>query len=198
MNTLWKPVSNFTKGREHNLTPKAIVIHIGEGSQNIIYQTFLTEPKSSHYCVSRKGEIWQFVSEQDTAWHAGYVVSPRAEILNQFPYNPNSYTLGIEAEGYADQEPTPEYYKSCAELVKMLCAKYKIPLHADYIIPHRAIRKDKTCPGRISCGKIIDLAQAPVPIPQIQPITPTYAPQIQPNVSIPEWLKNFLYRNKKV
>jgi N-acetyl-anhydromuramyl-L-alanine amidase AmpD len=56
---------NFRRGRPAGFKPEAIVIHIGEGSLRSIDMQF-SDPNarvSAHYCVSKSGDIHQYVDE---------------------------------------------------------------------------------------------------------------------------------------
>ena len=152
-----KPVPAFTPGRA--FTPDVIVIHVGEGSQQAIYNTFLTEDKSSHYCVSKAGEVWQFVDEKDTAWAQGLVVRPTSEIVKSRKGNPNGYCISIENEGFGSKDFTVLQYVALASLVKDICARWGIPIDREHVIGHREIRADKTCPGIASVDKVVALAK---------------------------------------
>src|SRR3990167_2239596 len=109
MNIIWKPVSNFTKGRD-GYKPLGVCFHIGDGSQSGIFGkanapyenfgTFLHEEKSSHYNIGPEG-IWQHVKEEDTAWTQGKVVKPTLKlVLERFGINPNKFLLSVENEGF--------------------------------------------------------------------------------------------------
>lgn len=158
MNIAWKPVKNFTKGRSQPI--KGICIHIAESTAWQVYQTFNSEPKSSHYLVLKNGDIWQFCREQDTAWTQGFKDRPTAKlVLENIELNPNDYLLGIEHEGFGYEDISPEQYQSTSALVKDICARRGIPLDRIHIIRHHEINAGKTCPGRIDVDKIIQLAQ---------------------------------------
>lgn len=152
---------NFGKGRQgHRIL--AVVVHIMEGS---MYSTaaWFANPKarvSAHYGVSRTGEVVQYVDDADEAYHAGIVRNPTAELVKQNEgVNPNLWTIGVEHEGYATQEPTPAQMVASAELLALLSTKHGIPLDKTHVIPHRAIRADKSCPGRIQVPALLSLAQ---------------------------------------
>lgn len=153
------PVIKYAKGRDGNKI-QGIVIHVAEGTRNQVYQTFQTEDKSSHYLCNSDGSVWQFVFDEDTAWHAGKVVRPVASLLMQnSSLNPNLYTLGIENEGMADTIIPEIQYQMNAELVESLCSKHDIPLDNLHIFGHRMIRADKTCPGKVDTARIVRMAQ---------------------------------------
>ncbi|KXW55432.1 1,6-anhydro-N-acetylmuramyl-L-alanine amidase AmpD [Ferrovum sp. PN-J185] len=74
---------------------------------------------SSHFLIRRSGELIQYVSCNDRAWHAGISVW-------QDKSNCNDYSIGIELEGTTDRSFTEEQYLSLVELVKLLKKHYPI------------------------------------------------------------------------
>jgi O-antigen ligase len=87
---------------------------------------------SGHYIVTAEGEVWQFVRERDTAWHAGN---------REF----NLRSVGIAVEGYADPGdaqnpskglswPTGKEMESLARLLRSLSERYTIPIDRAHII----------------------------------------------------------------
>ena len=147
---------NFRQGRPPGFQPEAIVIHIGEGSLHSIDQHF-NDPGSrvsAHYCVSKTGDIHQYVDEKDTAFHAGNIDRPDWSGLKPGAtpgsfINPNFYTIGIEHEGFADDTwPDPQLAASAA-LVSEIAQRWKIPLDEDHVIRHHQIRFLKSCPGNV-------------------------------------------------
>lgn len=171
-----KPVvaSNYYKGRfnisKQPVKPDMIVIHVAVATLQGTFNTFNnpTEQKSSHYCVGEAGEIWQFVADEDNAWHAGFIVNPTSALvkmrIGSYP-SPNAYTIGIENAGeyVGDSSPgefTAAQYESNGWLVAQLSKKWSIPLDRVHIIGHREIRSDKTCPGQyVSIDRILAIAQ---------------------------------------
>jgi len=147
-----------------------IVEHISDGDARSVINEF-TSPKtqkSAHYLVTRTGDTIQFVDEKDMAWHAGYKVNPTAKIiLENIDKNPNSYSIGIENECFANQDLTDIQYVSSGKLLGEICQRWGIPLDLDHIIPHHSIRNDKVCPGIISISKLIGLAQHPPQLSEI-------------------------------
>lgn len=92
---------------------------------------------SSHFFISRQGEITQFVSCDEMAYHAGVSSFQGREKCNHF-------SIGIELEG-CDFEPfEAEQYHALNALLSELCAQY--PIRAitghQHIAPNR-----KTDPG---------------------------------------------------
>ena len=152
MNVIRKACSpgNFMPGRPGGLRPAAIVIHISEGTLISADAWFNNQAAkvSAHYCVGRAGEIHQYVSEEDTAYHAGSPVSPTWRLLRA-GVNPNFYTIGIEHEGRAQDPWADPQYAASAGLVAEIAQRWSIPIDADHIVMHREIRGSKTCPGYV-------------------------------------------------
>jgi len=92
---------------------------------------------SSHFLIARSGELFQFVSTQKKAWHAGVSSFMGREKCNDF-------SIGIELEGDGDTQFEQAQYETLTNLVRELGARYQ-PLqfagHSD-IAPSR-----KTDPG---------------------------------------------------
>jgi N-acetyl-anhydromuramyl-L-alanine amidase AmpD len=164
-----KPVPNHFKGRG-GWKPDVIVIHIAEGLRESVYQTFLNNPKSTHYLVNKDGSVWQFVDEADGAWGNGIVHNPTSEIVKQRytngSVNPNNYTISIEHEGFEkDGDMSDLMYATSSQLVKEIAARWSIPLDSVHVIRHRNITDQKSCPGPIRVEHIIDMANAQQPQP---------------------------------
>ncbi len=172
-----KPVtpSNYYKGRfdiGHNpINPDVIVIHVAVATLQGCFNTFNNpnEQKSSHYCVGELGEIWQFVNENDNAWHAGFIVNPTSKLvkdrIGKYP-SPNAYTIGIENEGEYVGDSTPQdftdaQYEANGWLVAQCAKRWNIPMDRDHVIGHKELRADKTCPGKlVSIDRIIAIAKS--------------------------------------
>lgn len=154
MDVVWKPVVNFTEGRA-GYKSEAIVIHIGEGTLEGGYAWFNNPASgvSAHYMIGKEGEKWQFVKDENTAWHAGGINKPSWPLLKP-GVNPNLYTIGIEHEGWTGEEWTQKMKDSSAELIAHLCQKYSITLDNVHIIGHYMINSV----SRINCpGKGVDI-----------------------------------------
>ncbi|MBB3638839.1 1,6-anhydro-N-acetylmuramyl-L-alanine amidase AmpD [Variovorax atrisoli] len=87
---------------------------------------------SSHFYVRRNGELWQFVSCDDRAWHAG-VSTWRGR------GNCNDDSIGIELEGLEGQHFEEPQYETLASL----CAAIAQHFPMAYIAGHEHI-----APGR--------------------------------------------------
>jgi N-acetyl-anhydromuramoyl-L-alanine amidase len=95
---------------------------------------------SSHYLIRRTGELVQYVSCNDRAWHAGASVYEGRS-------NCNDFSIGIELEGTDASAYEPVQYRVLADLILTLCDAYpslsteRLTGHSD-IAPGR-----KTDPG---------------------------------------------------
>src|SRR3990167_2700907 len=154
-----KYVSNYAKGR-NGKSPCLIVLHIGEGSAETIYRTFQAEEKSSHYLICRNREVWNFVSEYDTAWTNGIKVRPQVKVIVDNPgVSPNEISLTIENEGFRYSMVPETQYEDNADLVLEMSNRWNIPLDREHIIGHSEIRADKECPLPLSVNKVLDIAK---------------------------------------
>lgn len=89
---------------------------------------------SAHFLVSRTGEVIQFVSTNDSAWHCGNSIFRGRTKCNDF-------SLGIELEGWPGCIFTEKQYKMLAELIFLLQKHYDVT--DDRIVAHSDI-----APGR--------------------------------------------------
>jgi AmpD protein len=92
---------------------------------------------SAHFLLRRDGELIQFVSCAQRAWHAGLSSWNGRQRCNDF-------SLGIELEGCDDMPFETAQYRALRELIRALCVAYPIEAvvgHSD-IAPGR-----KTDPG---------------------------------------------------
>ncbi|KQT14125.1 1,6-anhydro-N-acetylmuramyl-L-alanine amidase AmpD [Ramlibacter sp. Leaf400] len=74
---------------------------------------------SSHFYVRRGGELWQFVSCDDRAWHAGASSWQGRD-------NCNDFSVGIELEGLEGGTFEPAQYEALAGLCAALAQRYPI------------------------------------------------------------------------
>ena len=164
MNIIRKPCApkNFMHGRPGGLRPAAIVIHISEGTLASADAWFNNDAAlvSAHYIVGRSGELHQYVSEEDTAYHAGSPVDPTWRLLRPH-VNPNFYTIGIEHEGRAQDQWTDAQYATSAELVDKSHGAGRSRSMPITSYCTAEIRGNKTCPGFIfSRDKLLSLVAA--------------------------------------
>ena len=87
---------------------------------------------SSHFFITRQGEIWQFVSCDDRAWHAG---------LSQWRGRDrcNDDSIGIELEGLEGLTFETHQYQALQKLCAAIAAQYPIRYLAghEHIAPGR-------------------------------------------------------------
>lgn len=90
---------------------------------------------SAHFLIQRDGDVIQFVSCLDRAWHAGLSLFEGRD-------NCNDFSVGIELEGTDDQPFTDIQYAVLAQLSAQLCAAYPA------ITPERIRGHSDIAPGR--------------------------------------------------
>ncbi|QWD75110.1 1,6-anhydro-N-acetylmuramyl-L-alanine amidase AmpD [Polynucleobacter sp. TSB-Sco08W16] len=136
----WRASPNFDE-RPENIQPDLVVIHhislppgqfrSKQSSQYIIdffqnkldsnahpyFAEIAGQKVSSHFLITRSGELVQFVSTQDKAWHAGISSFMGRQKCNNF-------SIGIELEGDGDSPFEESQYKTLTSLVKRLQASY--------------------------------------------------------------------------
>lgn len=87
---------------------------------------------SAHFFIDRHGGLWQFVSADARAWHAGASHYRGRD-------NCNDHSIGIELEGLDGQTFTPAQYDTLASLSGALVQHYPITQAAghEHIAPGR-------------------------------------------------------------
>lgn len=87
---------------------------------------------SSHFYIERNGTLWQFVSCDARAWHAGHSHYRGRD-------NCNDDSVGIELEGLEGLEFEPVQYQRLAQLLNDLCARFPLAHIAghEHIAPGR-------------------------------------------------------------
>lgn len=111
---IWNPAhsTNYTASRSASIS--AVTVHTTQGSYAGAISWFQnsTANVSAHYVIrSSDGQVTQMVRNAHTAWHVG---------------SQNSYTLGIEHEGWVDNSSwyTDAMYNASAALVRNFCSQY--------------------------------------------------------------------------
>lgn len=95
---------------------------------------------SSHLLIERSGEVIQFVSFDDRAWHAGQSCFQGRESCNDF-------SIGIELEGTDDIPYTDEQYRQLVVVTQAIQNSYP-SITANRIAGHSDIAPErKTDPG---------------------------------------------------
>jgi AmpD protein len=74
---------------------------------------------SAHFYIGRSGELWQFVSCDDRAWHAGVST-------HQGRSNCNDFSIGIELEGLEGESFDPAQYETLQALLPSIAQQYPI------------------------------------------------------------------------
>ena len=90
---------------------------------------------SAHLLIRRDGEVVQFVSFNERAWHAGRSSWQGREACND-------YSIGIECEGTDEVPYTAEQYAALRRLLPMLLETYPA------ITPDRIVGHSDVAPGR--------------------------------------------------
>lgn len=129
--------------------PDYVVLH--HTAQHSLEQTLstFTIPRtqvSSHYVISRDGEIYQMLNDYYRAWHAG---------VGKWGNNTdlNSSSIGIELDNNGVEKFTPAMINSLIGLLKVLKERHKIPAanfigHSD-IAPGRKVDPNPTFPWEL-------------------------------------------------
>ena len=95
---------------------------------------------SAHFLIRRDGDVVQFVSTEDMAWHAGVSQWRGREKCNEF-------SIGIELEGTDTHLYTQEQYARLEEVIRK-CRHAHSTLEDDAIVGHSDIAPGrKTDPG---------------------------------------------------
>ena len=95
---------------------------------------------SSHVLIRRCGEVVQFVSFGDRAWHAG-------QSCFQDRQNCNDFSIGIELEGTDDEPYTDSQYFALCRVTRALLGNFPA-MDANRIVGHSDIAPGrKTDPG---------------------------------------------------
>ena len=130
-------------------------------SKHPYFQTIKGLQVSAHFYIQRSGNVWQFVSVDERAWHAG-ISSYRGR------GNCNDDSVGIELEGTEGASFAPEQYESLASLCAALTE----------IIPVRHVAgHEHVAPGRkLDPGAGFDWCR----LQQLVAWPPQYFPEVLP------------------
>ena len=94
---------------------------------------------SSHFLITRSGNLIQFVPIHKRSWHAG-------KSSFQGRTNCNDFSIGIELEGCDNEKFTSKQYEALSELIHFLSDSLKI--NKNNIVGHSEIAPErKTDPG---------------------------------------------------
>lgn len=107
-------------------------------SEHAYFETLRDLKVSSHFYIRRGGELLQFVSCDDRAWHAGVSTHAGRSQCNDF-------SIGIELEGTEFDTFTEEQYESLLALLPMIAQQYPL----QHVAGHEHIAPDrKKDPGK--------------------------------------------------
>ncbi len=110
-----------------------------DASEHPYFATIADIQVSSHLLITRSGEVVQFVSFDQRAWHAG-------QSSYQGTADCNDFSIGIELEGTDTLPYTDKQYLALAETTKALLIHY--PTIGNHITGHSDIAPGrKTDPG---------------------------------------------------
>jgi AmpD protein len=107
-------------------------------NQHPYYKTIEGIQVSAHFYVRRDGQLWQFVSCDDRAWHAGASTWRGRD-------NCNDFSIGIELEGLEGEPFDAAQYETLSALAASVAQRYPISQVAghEHVAPGR-----KHDPGR--------------------------------------------------
>lgn len=111
-----------------------------DAKEHPYFETIADLQVSAHLFIERDGQVTQFVSLEQRAWHAG---------RSSFQGQPecNDFSIGIELEGADDIAYTQEQYETLANLTESICRAYP-NIRAERITGHSDIAPGrKTDPG---------------------------------------------------
>ena len=128
--------------------PNYVIIH--HTAQDSVEQTLKTftltrTQVSSHYVISRDGEIYQMLNDYFRGWHGGVGAWGSNTDLN-------SSSIGIELDNNGFEEFSEEQINSLLDVLKLLKEKYNIPAknfigHSD-IAPGRKVDPNANFPWK--------------------------------------------------
>ncbi len=98
---------------------QALFTNVIDWQAHPYFETIRGIQVSSHFYIERNGQLWQFVSVDDRAWHAG-------TSNFQGRGNCNDFSVGIELEGLEGEFFEPAQYAGLGNLCQQLRASYPI------------------------------------------------------------------------
>jgi N-acetyl-anhydromuramyl-L-alanine amidase AmpD len=129
LKVLWLESDNKTSSARKISSVDRVVIHVTEGSfwGSVRWLRNRRSHGSSHYVISRGGDVVQLVSTSDVAWHAG----------NRWV---NRHSIGIEHEGWTRRGGfTKAQYEASARLVAYLARRAAMPIDRRHVIGHAEV-----------------------------------------------------------
>ncbi len=86
-------------------------------TEHVFFETIAHVKVSAHLFINRQGEVTQYVSLHDRAWHAGKSSFRGKE-------NCNDFSIGVELEGTDDQPYTEVQYRQLALITRQIMLEY--------------------------------------------------------------------------
>jgi N-acetylmuramoyl-L-alanine amidase len=129
----WVTAHAFRPGRKFKI--RNIVLHSSDGREQGDVATLTGDDVSSHWYVTRKGKVYHFVQDGDTAFHAGMVFD--AEFFS------NDATVGIEQEHLDGEEDWPDKQIDKVAQLTAFLIQYHDLKNRDDIKTHAEIAKPK-------------------------------------------------------
>lgn len=118
------------KYSSRTMAPKAIFVHIQEGSNWGSYQWFHQVQASSTVLIGKNGDIWRLVPEDKAPWTNGDTRNPTAKglaLLNKYGWDANRYSLTIETEGFSGDGVPDAQMQSVVWQIRDWQKRYNIP-----------------------------------------------------------------------
>lgn len=134
---VWKPSPHFSRRNKH---PTMVVIHGDAGETDAGTVSWIQDPASNvsyHYLVGRDGTVYQFVREQDKAWHAGVSKWHGREVGSSV----NAISVGVCFANDGEEDYREVQYLTGAELVANIISDWGI--NANDVVGHYEVS-----PGR--------------------------------------------------
>jgi N-acetyl-anhydromuramyl-L-alanine amidase AmpD len=139
--------NNCYKG--HNgVVPFIIVCHISSRYEKILYNFYDEKSDvSSHFVISRTGNVSEVVSLDDSAWANGTSLNETSDVyyklaknkyVRETAMNANYFTFSIEHESF-DGTLTDEEYKASLNVMKKIIKYLKDTYNYDFIIDEEHI-----------------------------------------------------------
>ncbi|GHU11126.1 N-acetyl-anhydromuranmyl-L-alanine amidase [Betaproteobacteria bacterium] len=117
---------------------------------------------SAHFFLRRDGELVQFVSADDRAWHAGHSSWQGRDHCND-------YSIGVELEGSDCQPFTIAQYAALWSLLDAICAAYPITAIAghEHVAPGRKSDPGACFDWSALAGRFSQLIVEGLPVPHV-------------------------------
>lgn len=124
--------------------PIAVVLHIAQGYASTARQWAITGHygASWHYTVCKDGTVLQHLLHKHGGYHAGIPATaptPTWPLWRGYGQNVNTYTIGIEHEGFSGDGFPEAQAVASRDLCRWLAGELGIPYDRDHFPPHADI-----------------------------------------------------------